>query len=135
MKLKNICNKPISVGGVCILPGETKGVSESFATNPVIETMQSIGYLEVVVKKKAQEPPEDTGSKDDDPPAGGSDDDPPAGGSDDDPPAGSDETGKKPLSRMNKGELQEECRRLGIEFSPDDTNPVLAEKIKAATAG
>ena len=35
---------------------------------------------------------------------------------------------------MNKAELVEECRKLGIEVSTDDTNPVLVEKIKAAAA-
>ena len=35
---------------------------------------------------------------------------------------------------MNKAELVEECQRLGIEVSPDDTNPTLVEKIKAASA-
>lgn len=38
------------------------------------------------------------------------------------------------LSRMNKGELIEECQHLGIVVGPDDTNPTLVEKIKAATA-
>ena len=41
---------------------------------------------------------------------------------------------KRPLYRMNKGELLAECKRLGIEVSPDDTNPDLVEKIKAVTA-
>ena len=41
---------------------------------------------------------------------------------------------KKPLSRMTKAELVEECQRLGIEIDPDDTNPMMVEKIKAATA-
>ena len=35
---------------------------------------------------------------------------------------------------MNKGELIEECQRLGIVVGPDDTNPMMVEKIKAATA-
>ena len=47
---------------------------------------------------------------------------------------GGDDKEKKPLSRMNKGELIEECQRLGIVVGPDDTNPTLVEKIKAATA-
>ena len=37
--------------------------------------------------------------------------------------------GKKPLSRMNKAELVEECRKLNIEVSEEDTKDMLAEKI------
>ena len=35
---------------------------------------------------------------------------------------------------MNKAELVEECRKLNIEVSEEDTKDMLAEKIRAATA-
>lgn len=41
-------------------------------------------------------------------------------------------TQSKSLSRMGKAELQTLATKLGLEFSPTDSNPTLVEKIKAA---
>ena len=38
----------------------------------------------------------------------------------------------KPLSRMNRAELQARAAELDLEFSAGDSNPALAEKIRAA---
>ena len=96
MKLKNTSNKAISVGGLCILPSEVGEVADSFASNASIKMMERIGNLKVVGKAPAQE---------------------------DTQPGQSQQQGeeKKPLSRLNKDELLEECHKLGIETTEDDT--------------
>ncbi len=104
MNVKNIGGKIVSIGATTILPGETKPVPDSYADNVAVACLVEHGNIELI---RSEETPAQEG-----------------GG----------ETDKKPLSRMNKAELVEECRKLGIEVSPDDTNPVLVEKIKAATA-
>lgn len=114
MKLKNTSNKAISVGGACILPSEVGEVADSFASNASIKMMERIGNLKVVGKAPAQE---------------------------DTQPGQSQQQGqtqeqgeeKKPLSRLNKDELLEECRKLGIETTEDDTRDTLVKKIKEKT--
>lgn len=49
-------------------------------------------------------------------------------GTDNDSTSGSQ---PKPLSRMGKAELQALATKLGLEFLPTDSNPLLVEKIKA----
>ena len=121
--------KLVCIGATTILPGETKPVSDSYAYNAAVACLVEHGNIELIRSKSVEpkhpaqeEPPAQ------EPPA----EEPPA----EEPPAqdGDGEPEKKPLSRMNKAELVEECRKLGIEVSPDDTNPALVEKIKAATA-
>lgn len=108
MKLKNTSNKAISVGGLCILPSEVGEVADSFASNASIKMMERIGNLKVVGKAPAQE---------------------------DTQPGQSQQQGeeKKPLSRLNKDELLEECHKLGIETTEDDTRDTLVKKIKEKT--
>ena len=108
MKLKNTSNKAISVGGLCILPSEVGEVADSFASNASIKMMERIGNLKVVGKAPAQE---------------------------DTQPGQSQQQGeeKKTLSRLNKDELLEECHKLGIETTEDDTRETLVKKIKEKT--
>lgn len=115
MKLKNTSNKAISVGGLCILPSEVGEVADSFASNASIKMMERIGNLEVVGKAPAQEDTQ-TGQNQQQ--------------------GQTQEQGeeKKPLSRLNKDELLEECRKLGIETTEDDTKDTLVKKIKEKTA-
>lgn len=129
MNVKNIGGKIVSIGATTILPGETKPVSDSYADNAAVACLVEHGNIELI-RSKAVEPKVPAREE---PPA----QEPPAEDlSAEDPLAeeGIGDADKKPLSRMNKAELVEECRKLGIEVSPDDTNPVLVEKIKAATA-
>ena len=112
MKLKNISNKLINVGETAILPDETAEVS-GFDGNPVVGAMVEAGQLRIN-ESTAQ----------------------------DDTKTGQNQQGqtqehdeeKKPLSRLNKAELLEECQKLGIETTEDDTRETLVEKIKAKTA-
>lgn len=114
MKLKNVCNKAISIGGTCILPGEIGEVSDAFATNASIKMMERIGNLKVVGRTTPPAQEETQGQQ----------------------PGQTQEQGddKKPLSRLNKTELLEECQKLGIETTEDDTKETLVEKIRAKAA-
>jgi len=122
MKVKNIGGKIVNIGQTAILPGETKPVSDTYANNAVLDCLVEHGNIEVIQGEDSVDRP---AAAPEEPPANNGQ---PGGGS------GEGDDGKKPLSRMNKAELVEECRKLGIEVSPDDTNPSLVEKIKAATA-
>ena len=108
-------------------------VNDDIAGTPAIKAMLDHGQLVIKGGSKTQgdvgRAEDVTGSSDAKP---GEDDESVA----DSPGEKSDEDGKekKPIYRMGKAELIEECRRLGIEIGPDDTNPTLMEKIKAATA-
>lgn len=127
MKVQNIGGKIVSIGNVTILPGEVKPVPDSFANNAAVACLVEHKNITLISSEK-KEPVTAQSEPSEEPPAK----DPPVEA----PPAkeDNDDGDKKPLSRMNKAELVEECRKLGIEVSPDDTNPVLVEKIKAATA-
>ena len=107
MLLKNNSQKVIHVGSVMILPEEAKHVDDSLSTAPAVAALISRKALAVVkapAKETAGEEP------------------------------GGDDKEKKPLSRMNKRELTEECLKLGLDILEDDTKETLAEKIRAATA-
>ena len=110
MLLKNNSQKVIHVGSVMILPEETKHVDDSLSTAPAVAALISRKALAVVKPPAKETVGEESGSK---------------------PPAGD---GKKPLSRMNKQELIDECLKLGLDIVEDDTKETLAEKIRAATA-
>lgn len=127
MKVQNIGGKIVSIGNVTILPGEVKPVPDSFMNNAAVACLVEHNNI-MLIRSEKKEPVTAQSEPSEEPPAK----DPPVEA----PPAKEDdgEGDKKPLSRMNKAELVEECRKLGIEVSPDDTNPVLVEKIKAATA-
>lgn len=122
MKVQNIGGKIVSIGDVVILPGESKPVPDSYADNAALACLVEHKNIRLI-REEQTEPALGQSESVDDPPA-------------EEPPAkeGDGEVDKKPLSRMNKAELVEECRKLGIEVSPDDTNPALVEKINAATA-
>lgn len=122
MKVQNIGGKIVSIGDVVILPGESKPVPDSYADNAALACLVEHKNIRLI-REEQTEPAPGQNEPVDDPPA-------------EEPPAREDNGygDKKPLSRMNKAELVEECRKLGIEVSPDDTNSALVEKIKAATA-
>lgn len=110
MLLKNTSQKVIHVGGVMILPDETKTVVDSLSTAPAVATLIARKALTVVkAPVKDKDPAEEPGSE--------------------------DGSGKKPISKMSKQELADECGKLGIEVTEDDTKDTLTEKLKAATAG
>ena len=111
MKVKNIGGKIINIGDAIVLPGETKCVPDTFSGNEIIRYLEERGNL-VDVKDSTQIPAVNAET-----------------------PTKQQEGGaeKKYLSRMNKAELADECRKLGIEVSEEDTKDTLAEKIKAAT--
>lgn len=115
MYLKNTDHKIISIGGTCILPGEVKKVGDAFGSNEAVEALKQKGSLEVVEDAApAQEEPKEQKTEETQQQGGGE--------------------VKKPLSRMNKAELLEECAKLGIEASEEDDNKTLVEKIKTKTA-
>ena len=116
MKVKNIGGKIVNIGSVVILPGETKPVPDSYAGNAAVDCLVEHKNIRLI-QDEEKEPPASQGQTGED--KSGEEED---GG------------GKKPLSRMNKAELVEECRKLNIEVSEEDTKDMLAEKIRAATA-
>lgn len=119
MLLKNISQKVIHVGNVMILPEETKPVDDSLSTAPAVAALISRNALVVVgttAKAPTEEPAKDA-----------------AGGTGEG--QGEEDKDKKPLSRMNKQELVDECLKLGLDIVEDDTKETLAEKIRVATAG
>lgn len=122
MKITNKSTKIIGIAGVSILPDECVTVSDEAATSSIVKHFVSIGKISI----SDGAAPKGAASVVEEAPASSEE----HGGDDE----GSTDEKKTPLSRMNKGELVKECERLGIEVSPDDTNPDLVEKIKAATA-
>lgn len=110
MEVKNIGGKIINIGGAIVLPGETKCVPDTFSGNEIVRYLEERGNI-AVIKNNAQVPDTNTASSSEQ-------------------QEGSVE--KKYLSRMNKAELADECRRLNIEVGEDDTKDTLIEKIKAA---
>ena len=116
MKVMNIGGKVVSIGHVKNIPGETKPVPDSYAGNAAVDCLVEHKNIRLI-QDEEKEPPASQGQTGED--KSGEEED---GG------------GKKPLSRMNKAELVEECRKLNIEVSEEDTKDMLAEKIRAATA-
>lgn len=119
MTIMNISQKIINIGASILMPDESMTVSKATADTPAIKAMSARGQLVIKGDSKAGDDSalEVAGKE---------------GHSEKVGEGGSDE--KKPVYRMNKAELVEECQRLGIEIGPDDTNPTIMEKIKAATA-
>ncbi len=107
MKLKNTSNKLINIGETAILPDEVAEVS-GFDNNPAVDALEEAGHLCII------DPPAQKGTKTDQTQEQGEE--------------------KKPLSRLNKDELLEECRKLGIETTEADTRDTLVKKIKEKTA-
>lgn len=116
MKVQNIGGKIVSIGNVTILPGETKPVPDSYASNAAVDCLVEHKNIKLIRDEKKEPPASQVQPGEDKPGEEG------------------DGGGKKPLSRMNKAELVEECRKLNIEVSEEDTKDTLAEKIRAATA-
>lgn len=119
MRITNKTTKIIGIGGVAVLPDESITVDAAGAGASIIQHLAATGKISIEEDKTK---------------AGGSSAEPSA----DAPAAGSDsgDSGKKkPVSRMSKDELVEECLKLGLDILEDDTRETLVEKIKAATAG
>lgn len=104
MKLKNTCHKIISVGEVIILPGDTQEVA-GFDGNDVLNFHIERGDLTVVNDATAPASSEETEV---------------------------DDKKEKDIGKMNKAELVEKCRELGIAVSEEDTKDVLIGKIESA---
>ena len=115
MKVMNIGGKVVSIGNVIILPGETKPVLGSYAGNAAVDCLVEHKNIRLIQDEK-KEPIAPQSQPGEGKPGEEGD-----GGS------------KKSLSRMNKDELVEECRKLNIEVSEEDTKDMLAEKIRVAT--
>lgn len=145
MTIKNTSSKIISIGKAVLLPDDTVEVSDAVANAPAIKAMAARGQLSIKKGKDAKGKDAKTGVEAETNDAaeetdqggkeeaghGDTGESEESGGTEE---SGGDGTAKKPLSRMNKGELIAECQRLGIEVGPDDTNPTMVDKIKAATA-
>jgi len=102
MKLKNVCNKAISIGGTCILPGETGEVSDAFATNASVKMMERIGNLKMVGKTTPPAQEETQGQQTGQTQEHGDE--------------------KKPLSRLNKDEPFKLPRLDCNDFPPKSGN-------------
>lgn len=144
MTIKNISQKVINIGTTILMPDKVMEATKAVTEAPAIKAMVERGYLAVTGgdggkgKKPAEEKghtgdTEDTGSTSNTGEAAG-DTGSTEGDTEGDGGKQTEGEDKKPLSRMTKAELVEECQRLGIEIGPDDTNPMMVEKIKAATA-
>lgn len=116
MTITNTSKKIINIGTSVLMPDESMTVNDAVAGIPAIKAMLDHGQLVIKGGSKAED---DAGRAETESP---------------DEKPGEDGKEKKPLYRMSKAELIEECQRLGIEIGPDYTNPTLIEKIKAATA-
>lgn len=139
MTIKNTSSKIISIGKTVLLPDDTVEVSEAIANAPAIKAMAACGQLSIKKGKDAKGKDAKTGAEEETKGAAeeanqGDNEEAEHDDAGDSEESGEDGTAKKPLSRMNKGELIAECQRLGIEVGPDDTNPMMVEKIKTATA-
>lgn len=143
MTIKNISQKVINIGTTILMPDKAMEATKAVTETPAIKAMVERGYLAITGGDggKGKKPTEEKGNTGDTEDTGSTsntvEDTEDAGdtgsteGADGKQTEGGD---KKPLSRMTKAELIEECQRLGIEIDPDDTNPMMVEKIKAATA-
>ncbi len=138
MTIKNTSQKVINIGTTILMPDKTMEASKAITEAPSIKAMVERGQLAIIDEKggkdadKAAQEKAEAEERAAEAKAAEEAAKAAAEGSSEEP--GGDDKEKKPLSRMNKGELIEECQRLGIVVGPDDTNPTLVEKIKAATA-
>ena len=124
MTIKNTSQKVINIGTTILMPDKTMEASKALTEAPSIKDADKAAQEKAEAEERARAEAEAKAAEEAVKAA--------AEGSSEEP--GGDDKEKKPLSRMNKGELIEECQRLGIVVGPDDTNPTLVEKIKAATA-
>lgn len=143
MTIKNTSQKVINIGTTILMPDKTMEASKALTETPSIKAMVERGQLAIISEKGGKDKDADKAAQEKaeaeeraraeaEAKAAEEAAKAAAEGSSEEP--GGDDKEKKPLSRMNKAELVEECRKLGIEVSTDDTNPVLVEKIKAAAA-
>lgn len=141
MTIKNTSQKVINIGTTILMPDKTMEASKALTETPSIKAMVERGQLAIISEKGGKDKDADKAAQEKaeaeeraraEAEAAEEAAKAAAEGSSEEP--GGDDKEKKPLSRMNKGELIEECQRLGIVVGPDDTNPTLVEKIKAATA-
>ena len=131
MTIKNISQKVINIGTTILMPDNAMKATEAVTETPAIKAMVERGYLAITGGDgdKVEKPAEEKGDAGDTGDTGNTE-----GDAEDTGDKRNEGGEKKPLSRMTKAELVEECQRLGIEIDPDDTNPMMVEKIKAATA-
>lgn len=143
MTIKNTSQKVINIGTTILMPDKTMEASKALTEAPSIKAMVERGQLAIISEKGGKDKDADKAAQEKaeaeeraraeaEAKAAEEAAKAAAEGSSEEP--GGDDKEEKPLSRMNKGELIEECQRLGIVVGPDDTNPTLVEKIKAATA-
>ncbi len=116
MKITNIGEKVIGFGSEFVLPGETKPLSAGFDENhPVVKFYIASKFITVVNDNVSVPVKEETDEEESD--------------------EKSTSVENKPLSRMNKEELQTLAAGLGVEVDATDSNDILREKIKAAQKG
>ena len=143
MTIKNTSQKVINIGTTILMPDKTMEASKALTETPSIKAMVERGQLAIISEKGGKDKDADKAAQEKaeaeeraraeaEAKAAEEAVKAAAEGSSEEP--GGDDKEEKPLSRMNKGELIEECQRLGIVVGPDDTNPMMVEKIKAATA-
>ena len=121
MKITNKTTKIIGIAGVAILPNESAAIGAADAESSMVKHLVATGKISL---------------SGDNTRVGGSNAEPPADGISAGSDGGNDESGKKkPLSRMSKDELVDECLKLGLDILEDDTKDTLVEKIRVSTAG
>jgi len=109
------------------MPDKEMKATKEIAEAPSIKAMAEHGLLTVI---------SDNGGKDETKTATRTaNDDTNAGTEGTGEKSGVEAGGKKPLTRMSKAELAEECQKLGLDVSENDTKETLVEKIRAANVG
>lgn len=63
MKIKNISNKIIGIGGMSVLPGETQTVPAAYETSPVLEVYVKAKMAEITEKNKPERRKTETDQK------------------------------------------------------------------------
>jgi hypothetical protein len=130
MKIKNTRTSAIGFGSVTILPDTIGELPREFnATHPVLKYYISRGWVEVVDGATAQLEKTQSVAVNIAPPSSGQ----PNTENDVDNDKG-DSTKKtdKALNRMSLDELRVLAGELGLEFTENDTRPILIDKINIA---
>lgn len=63
MKIKNISNKIIGIGGMSVLPGETQTVPAAYESSPVLEVYVKAKMAEITEKNKPERRKTETDKK------------------------------------------------------------------------
>lgn len=56
LKVENLSTRPIGIGEVNVLPGETQAVPTEYEHNPILEIYKKLGFIKVSGKAETKEP-------------------------------------------------------------------------------